>query len=313
MKTSFASPRLRPRTSEQIAAIMIGLHGDSLLQQESKRERVVHPQLGHTDGGHNRCEKAENSSAASTPNNNAFVRAVHGDISALNIFERNESDATLRANGVTISQRSRDQSQRLHPTKIILSTNTHTSWKLILRDTVMVFIPIFVLYTISTHPSIASIGNQHSNAPKKYSQRELLEQAMFRLSLIRRRDELLKEYLFLEAMHENKCHDFPSIDIYAQLNQKSGRRERKFQSTPRKQTKGKPKVGKMNRSRAGHSRTSSSSPPMMSIIWGRLHASMARTTKGTVTRKKIQKAEGHPNGKKGSDISKILYDGKMNK
>jgi hypothetical protein len=291
---------------------MIGLHGDSFLQQKSKRERVVHPQLGH-NSGHNRCEKAENSSATSTPNNNAFVQAVQYDSSALKFFERNESDATLRANGVTISQRSRDQSQRLHPTKIILSTNTHTSWKLILRDAVMVFIPIFVLYKISTHPSIASIGNQHSNAPKKYSQRELLEQAMFRLSLIRRRDELLKEYIFLEAMHENKCHDFPSIDIYAQLNQKIGRRDRKFQSTPRKQTKGKPKVGKMNRSRAGHSRTSSSSPPMMSIIWGSLHASMARTTKGAVTRKKIQKAEGHPNGKKGADINKILHDGKMNK
>ena len=276
---------------------MIGLHGDSLLQQKSKRERVVHPRLGHTDGGHNRCEKAENSFAASTPNDNAFVQAVQDDSSALNFFERNESDATVRANGVTISQRSKDQSQRLHPTKILLSTNTHTSWKLILRDTVMVFIPIFVLYKISTHPSIANIGNQHPHAPKKYSQRELLEQAMFRLSLIRRRDELLKEYLFLEAMHENKCHDFPIIDLYAQLNQKGGRRERKFQNKPRKQTKGKPKVGKMNRPRAGHSRTSSASLPIMSIIWGRLHASMVRTTKGAVARKKIQNTEAHPHGK----------------
>ena len=284
---------------------MTGLHGDSLLQQKSKRERVVHPRLGHTDGGRNRCEKAENSSAASTPNDNAFVQAVDDDSSALNFSERNESDATVRANGVTISQRSRDQSHRSHPTRIILS-NTHTSWKLILRDTIMVFIPIIVLYKISTHPSIADIGNQHPNAPKKYSQRELLEQAMFRLSLISRRDELLKEYLFLEAMHENKCHDFPTMDIYAQLNQNSGRRERKFQSTPRKQTKGKPKVGKMNRPRAGHSRTSSASLPIMSIIWGRLHASMARTAKGAVARKKIQIAEAHPNGKKGNDINKIL-------
>ncbi len=181
----------------------------------------------------------------------------------------------------------------------------------------MIFIPIFVLYKISTHPLIAYVGNQHQNALKKYSQRELLEKAMFRLSLIRRQDELLKEYLFLEAMHENKCHDFPTIDIYAQLNHhKSGRQVQKFQTTPHKQTKGKLNVRKMNGPRAGHSGTSPDSLPLLSIIWGRLHASMARTNESTVARKKMQNAEACLNGKKGSNINKILgwpHDGKMNK
>lgn len=160
---------------------------------------------------------------------------------------------------------------------------------------IMAFIPIFFLYKISTHPLIAKLGYQHPNAPKKYSQREYLEKAMYRLSLIKRRDELLKEYIFLEAMDEYKCHDFPTIDISAQLNQqKSGRPRRRFDGQskqhkqtkkPRKQTKGKTK-GKISRP-AGHSRTSSDSPPVM----GKLHAYMARPSKGVVATKKIQKAK----------------------
>ena len=108
------------------------------------------------------------------------------------------------------------------------------SWKPIFRDIFMAFIPLFVIYKISTHPMVAKLGYQDPHAPKKRSQREMLEQSLYTLSLKRRQEELHKEHFFLEAMIENKCYDTPTIDIYAQLQPQKGRRPFNRPKTPRK-------------------------------------------------------------------------------
>ena len=108
------------------------------------------------------------------------------------------------------------------------------SWKPIFRDIFMAFIPFFVIYKISTHPMVAKLGHQDSHASKKRSQREMLEQSLYTLSLLRLQEDLHKECLFLEAMNEEKCYDTPTIDIYAQLQPQKGRRPFNRSKSPRK-------------------------------------------------------------------------------
>lgn len=107
--------------------------------------------------------------------------------------------------------------------RIKLPNNGHT-WKAVLRDIIMAFIPLFVMYKISTHPMVARLGYQDPNAPKQRSQREMIEQSLYTLSLRRQQDELQKEHFFLEKMDENRCYDAPTIDTNAQLPQQKGRR-----------------------------------------------------------------------------------------
>lgn len=108
-------------------------------------------------------------------------------------------------------------------TRIKLPDNGN-SRKAIFRDIIMAFIPFYVMYKISTHPMIAKIGYQDPNEPKKPSQREIIEQSLYTLSLKKRQVELQKEHLFFEAMDAKKCYDAPTIDIYAKLIPKKGRR-----------------------------------------------------------------------------------------
>ncbi len=125
------------------------------------------------------------------------------------------------------------------------------AWKPIIRDIFMAFIPLFVIYKILTHPMIAKLGYQDPHAPKKRSQREMLEQSLYTLSLKRRQEELHKENFFLEAMDEDKCYDTPTINIYAQLQPQKGRRPFNRPKSPRKSlphrqaTIGKQSLGKL--------------------------------------------------------------------
>lgn len=126
------------------------------------------------------------------------------------------------------------------------------SWKSIFRDIIIAFIPFFVLYKISTHPMLAKLGHQDPHAPKKRSQREMIEQSLYSLSLKRQQDELHKEHVFFEAMDENACYDAPTIDISAQLQPQKRRQPLKRRkstlknSIPHRQVKiGKQSLGKL--------------------------------------------------------------------
>jgi len=109
-------------------------------------------------------------------------------------------------------------------TKRIKLPNNGHSWKAVFRDVIMAFIPFFVMYKISTHPMVARLGYQDPNAPKQRSQREMIEQSLYTLSLRRQQEDLQREYFFLEKMDENRCYDARTIDINAQLPQQKGRR-----------------------------------------------------------------------------------------
>lgn len=143
----------------------------------------------------------------------------------------------------------RDGTQQCTKNRIKLPNNDNF-WKAILRDVVMVFIPLFVIFKISTHPMVAKIGHQDPHKPKKRSQREMIEQSLYSLSLKRRQEELQKEHFFLDAMDESKCYDALTIDINAQLQPQKGRRPFK-RNSPRKSlphrqaTIGKQSLGKL--------------------------------------------------------------------
>ena len=77
-----------------------------------------------------------------------------------------------------------------------------------IRDLFIAIIPIFVLYKLSTHPIIASIGYVDPNAPKKASQEEVLANMIKNMALNKYKEKYRKRKQLLEVVEPTKCHDF---------------------------------------------------------------------------------------------------------
>jgi hypothetical protein len=80
----------------------------------------------------------------------------------------------------------------------------------IIRDIVIILIPILVLYKLSTHPMIASIGRFDPNAPKKLSQQEALANIIKNMALNKYKEKYEKRKQLLDVVDPTKCHDFTS-------------------------------------------------------------------------------------------------------
>lgn len=124
------------------------------------------------------------------------------------------------------------QAYKTTTTKIQLSNNiNNNTWKSLLRDIFIAFIPLFILFKISTHPFVANVG---LNAPQSTNQQNSREQLFLSLFLKQQQEELQREYQFLKAMDydEGKCYDYRTIDISAKVSEqqlKSGpKRKRKL-------------------------------------------------------------------------------------
>ena len=156
-------------------------------------------------------------------------------------------------------------------TRIQVDHNTENSMTSLLRDIIIAFIPIFVLYKISTHPMISSIGYQDPNATRTFSHEELMGQLIYRIYLKEEQEKLKRKHIFFEAMLNKQeiCHDYRPIDIPNEVKlygkkQQTKKKSRGKKRKQRKQTKGstvtkkKATIGKMNRPMA--KRRSDSSP-----------------------------------------------------
>lgn len=113
----------------------------------------------------------------------------------------------------------RHTSSNVGPTKIKIGGYDNPR-KTLIRDIITAFIPIFVLFKLSTHPALSNLGRPDPNAPKKG-----LELMAF-LALKKEQEDLRKEYFFLEAMDASRCHDFPAVDMPANWKQRRRRRKR---------------------------------------------------------------------------------------
>mmetsp|Transcript_18518 Transcript_18518/g.34062 ORF Transcript_18518/g.34062 Transcript_18518/m.34062 type:complete len:284 (-) Transcript_18518:119-970(-) len=219
----------------------------------------------------------------------------------MNMAKRNKSEHT---GTIDVIKRDHQQHRSNQKSTKIKLDNTANSWKSLLRDVIMAFIPLFVIYKISTHKLVSNIGYQDPNAPKKYSQQEFLEQLLFSLSLKKQQEYLQEEHLFLEAMNERKCYDFPTIDMSTKLKQqtKVPRRKLKGKNNPRRQVNKRVKVGKMNRPRSRRPPASSpSAPPWSSLIasafWGN-PPTIAQVNKGAEAAKHNSNVGNSQGGKR---------------
>jgi hypothetical protein len=77
-----------------------------------------------------------------------------------------------------------------------------------MRDIIIGFIPIFVLYKLSTHPMIASIGSVDPNAPQKLSSEDALANIIKNMALQKYKEKYRRRQLFLDAVDHKKCYDF---------------------------------------------------------------------------------------------------------
>jgi len=232
---------------------------------------------------------------------NAVDRGRNKSSSGASVTTNNEERAGTRTGTKEVAGRYHGQrrSDRL-PTKIKLP-DAENSWKLLLRDIIAAFIPLFVLFMISTHPMVSNIGHRDPNAATKYSGADLLTV----LSLKKQQEDLQWERLFLEAMNERKCYHFPTIDVSTEMKQRKGRRRRKFkgQNKPQSKTKMKKAQGwNKRRPRFPQPSSSNSAPPwssrMVAVFQGNPPFD-SRVSKGTEAAKQISHEENRQGGKKG--------------
>lgn len=80
----------------------------------------------------------------------------------------------------------------------------------IIRDFLIAFVPIFVLFKLATHPMIDSIGYIDPNAPKKLSQEEALADIIKTMALDKYKVKYKKRRQLLEVVDPQKCYDFTS-------------------------------------------------------------------------------------------------------
>ena len=73
-------------------------------------------------------------------------------------------------------------------------------------------IPIIILYLLLTNSLIANLGNGGGSSgsdPKT----KMLQKMVFNLSMKKQQEDMLKEYRFMEAIEDDICHDYPTLDI----------------------------------------------------------------------------------------------------
>lgn len=144
----------------------------------------------------------------------------------------------------------------------------------IIRDVLILFIPIFVLYKLSTHPSINSIGYVDPNAPKKLSQEEVLANIIKNMALNKYREKYRKRKQLLESVDPQKCYDFTSRikaaeDTIVKSNMANSNKRAKKKQRPTikriNKTHGKKKKMQFGRKRSSSSTgPKPSAPPMAS-------------------------------------------------
>jgi len=320
---------------------MIGLRQDPLLQQQSKKKRQFHPltmplsppaSVSRCDAhGNERNENkvpASNTSSATISDdvgakrNDAclHVKGTQDKCSRVNVVKSNETNVPIRGNGIntqftkagdTANMRKQMRPNKASATKIKLN-NTSNSWGSLLRDVIIAFIPMFVLYKLSTNPFVSNIGYHDPNAPKIYSPAEKLEQILTRVAVNKKQGELHKGYLFLEAMNEGKrmCYDFPTIEMPDQTKGHRKRRKRKFMGNTKPRVKmastGKRRGRKMKRPSASrvHASPPSSTPWSMelaSAFWGETLHDNVNVNKGTEATKYNNNVENLQGGGKSSN------------
>ncbi|KAL9184366.1 hypothetical protein ACHAXT_002452 [Thalassiosira profunda] len=192
-----------------------------------------------------------------------------------------------------MDQRRRPRSN--NPAKISVG-NAENTWTTLLRDLLVAFVPLFIIYQISTHPFIANIGHPDPNALKEYTEDEL-HQMLYKHALKRKQEDLQKEYAFLESMEMNTCHEYQFIDEpLAKAKRRKAQRRKFGQSRWRNK---KAKVGKANRPMARQPSPSPSSAPWLSAISSALRGDHPRRTmKGAEAPKQL---DNHLHDGKGRD------------
>jgi len=94
-----------------------------------------------------------------------------------------------------------------HPTKIILSKRGEKDGILWI---IVSIVPIFVLYILSTNSLIANLGKGGGGRDPKT---KMLQKMLFTLSMKKQQEDMLKEYQFMEAIEDDICHDYPTLDV----------------------------------------------------------------------------------------------------
>jgi hypothetical protein len=135
----------------------------------------------------------------------------------------------------------------------------------IIRDLVIVFIPILVLYKLSTHPMIASIGHVDPNASRKLSQQEALANIIKNMALNKYKEKYNKRKQLLAVVDPSKCYDFTyrikaAEDIIAKSNSENSnkRAKKKQRSSIKRSSKNHGKTQKKKMMQFGRKRSVSS-------------------------------------------------------
>jgi hypothetical protein len=114
---------------------------------------------------------------------------------------------------MTMKSANKSSHESLSPEETISSSNPSptkfrpTNQNLI-RDVILMSIPLFVLYMLSTHPMIASIGYFDPNAPKQLSQEEILANMIYNMALNQYKERYSKRKQLLDLVDPDRCHDF---------------------------------------------------------------------------------------------------------
>jgi hypothetical protein len=93
-----------------------------------------------------------------------------------------------------------------NPTKIILSKKGEKDGILWI---IVSIIPIIILYLLSTNSLIANLGKGSGSDPKT----KMLQKMVFNLSMKKQQEDMWKEYRFMEAIEDDICHDYPTLDM----------------------------------------------------------------------------------------------------
>jgi hypothetical protein len=93
-----------------------------------------------------------------------------------------------------------------NPTKIILSKKGEKDGILWIIASI---IPIIILYLLSTNSLIANLGKGGGSDPKT----KMLQKMVFNLSMKKQQEDMWKEYRFMEAIEDDICHDYPTLDM----------------------------------------------------------------------------------------------------
>eukprot|EP00804_Cyclotella_cryptica_P005039 CCRYP_017586-RA/>CCRYP_017586-RA protein AED:0.16 eAED:0.16 QI:0/-1/0/1/-1/1/1/0/237 len=124
------------------------------------------------------------------------------------------------------------QVERL-PTSKASTTKFRPKDQNVKRDIAVALALVSVLFKLSTHPMLASIGFIHPNAPKPLSQRDVLANTIKNMALKKYKEKIETRMLFLEAIDHKKCYDFThkikaAEDVIIKSNTVSSKNRAKF-------------------------------------------------------------------------------------